>query len=420
MVASLVIGRRRDALAAPRYDFIVAHLLSSSSSKRMDLGIGFISTNIMLPILDFFHGIVPSYGFAIIALTLVIRFAVYPLSAGSIRNMRRTRIAQPVMQKRVKEVQERYKDDPAKLQAAMGDIYKEYGNPLAGCLPLIFQLPILWALFTTLRGSPFANINYTVDVQILPQEQITMVQQQPFSTKPQNIYLTADTHYPLAAVLPSGNKLGVGQEADLQFATAEGVSFSTLVEEHPKAEVQPQWTVTKGEELVEVDDSGHLRAIAPGEVSLQGTLPGLAADEGFFFIDALGRVGARGEDGAIHWDIVAMVLFFGVSTYFSQQLTSAGGSTGKSPQDDQQQMVSKITPIMFSGMFLIFPLPAGVLMYMVVANIFQTAQTFLLMREPLPENLQKLVDAQEKAEQKERNEIPFERKRSKKKEKTSG
>ncbi|MDJ0563839.1 MAG: membrane protein insertase YidC, partial [Microcystis sp. M49629_WE12] len=45
----------------------------------MDFGVGFISTNIMLPILDFFFRIVHSYGFAIIALTLVVRFAVFPL-----------------------------------------------------------------------------------------------------------------------------------------------------------------------------------------------------------------------------------------------------------------------------------------------------------------------------------------------------
>ncbi|MEL7223607.1 MAG: membrane protein insertase YidC, partial [Cyanobacteria bacterium J06576_12] len=50
-----------------------------------------------------------------------------------------------------------------------------------------------------------------------------------------------------------------------------------------------------------------------------------------------------------------------------------------------------------SGMFLFFPLPAGVLMYMVIANVFQTVQSFILSREPLPENLQKLVDAQAKS-----------------------
>lgn len=73
----------------------------------MDFGIGFISTNIMLPILDFFYGIVPSYGFGIIALTLVVRFAVYPLSAGQIRNMRKMRITQPLMKERQAEIQKK-------------------------------------------------------------------------------------------------------------------------------------------------------------------------------------------------------------------------------------------------------------------------------------------------------------------------
>ena len=80
--------------------------------------------------------------------------------------------------------------------------------------------------------------------------------------------------------------------------------------------------------------------------------------------------------------------------------------------------MNKITPLLFSGMFLFFPLPAGVLMYIVVANLFQMGQTWFLMREPLPDNLQKIVEEQEKTE-KSRDALPFERKRSKKKEKTS-
>ena len=62
--------------------------------------IGYISDNLLIPILDFFYGLVPSYGLAIVALTIVIRVALYPLSAGSIRSARRRRIAQPAMQKR--------------------------------------------------------------------------------------------------------------------------------------------------------------------------------------------------------------------------------------------------------------------------------------------------------------------------------
>ncbi len=63
---------------------------------------------------------------------------------------------------------------------------QELGNPLAGCLPLLLQMPILLALFATLRGSPFSDINYTVDLQVLPTEQIALVQRQPYATKPQN------------------------------------------------------------------------------------------------------------------------------------------------------------------------------------------------------------------------------------------
>jgi YidC/Oxa1 family membrane protein insertase len=73
----------------------------------MDFGIGFFSNNVMLPIIDLFYSIVPSYGLAIVALTLIIRFALYPLSAGSIRNMRRMRIVQPLMQKRMQEIKGR-------------------------------------------------------------------------------------------------------------------------------------------------------------------------------------------------------------------------------------------------------------------------------------------------------------------------
>lgn len=378
----------------------------------MDFGVGFISTNIMLPILDFFYGIVPSYGFAIIALTLVIRFGLYPLSAGQIRNMRKMRITQPLMKERQAEIQSRYKNDPAKQQEEMGKLMQEFGNPLAGCLPLLLQMPILFALFATLRGSPFANINYTVDVQILPKEQIERVVPQPFATKPNNIYIADGTHYRVSALLPAGNKLAVGEKTTVEFQTEEGASLSQLVAQNPDSEIKPTYEITKGAERLKINEDGTIEALAPGEATIQATIPGIAANTGFLFIEALGQVGVVDDDGTINWDILGMVLFFGFSIYINQELS---GSSGGGAQ--QQQAVNKITPVLFSGMFLFFPLPAGVLMYIVVANVFQTLQTVILMREPLPENLQKLVEQQEKTE-KSRETLPFE-KRSKKKEKTS-
>ena len=378
----------------------------------MDFGIGFLSNNVMLPIIDFFYGIVPSYGLAIVALTLIVRFALYPLSAGSIRNMRKMRIVQPLMQKRMAAIKERYKDEPQKQQEEMVNVQKEFGNPLAGCFPLLVQMPVLLALFATLRGSPFSSANYSVNLQIFPAEQIEQIQPQAFATAAQNIYVADGEHVKVAAILPSGNKLTVGEQTKIQYQTIQGKPFQVLLAEHPENKLIPDWKVTKGEDRIKIDTQGNLEALQPGEVTIQGTIPGLAAEKGFLFIDALGRVGATDPDGTIHWDIVGMIVFFGISLYVSQML-SGQNSSGGNPQQDT---VNKITPVIFSGMFLFFPLPAGVLMYMVIGNIFQTAQTYLLSREPLSEELQKIVETQEKeAAVSEQKALPFEPKSSKKK-----
>ncbi|MEO0971145.1 MAG: membrane protein insertase YidC, partial [Cyanobacteria bacterium J06639_18] len=299
----------------------------------MDFGIGFLSNNVMLPIIDMFYNIVPSYGLAIVALTIIIRFSLYPLSAGSIRNMRKTRIVQPMMQKRMKEIKERYKDDPQKQQEEMLSVQKEFGNPLAGCLPLLLQMPVLFALFATLRGSPFAGVTYNVNLQVLPSEQIERIQPQPFSTSPQNIYVADGEHVKVSAILPGGNKLVVGENTQIQYQTPEGKPFQELVAEHPEAQLTPKWKITKGEERIAIDENGNLQALQAGDVTIQGIIPGLAADQGFLFIDALGTVGAFDDDGGIHWDIVIMVLAFGITTYVSQMLSGQNASNANSQQD---------------------------------------------------------------------------------------
>jgi YidC/Oxa1 family membrane protein insertase len=384
--------------------------------KRMDFGIGFLSNNVMLPILDFFYGIVPSYGLAIVALTLVVRFALYPLNAGSIRNMRRMKVTQPLMKERVEKIQQQYKDDPEKQREEMSRVYKELGNPLAGCFPLLIQMPILFALFATLRGSPFSDVNYTVDVQIFPREQMERIQPQAYATKPQNYYFADGIHSSVVAMIPGGNRLGVGEEINVELETVEGKPLQAELAQYPEVNLTPTWKIIKGEDKIQVDENGNIIALAPGDATVQVSLRGLASDKGFLFIDALGRVGAVDPDGTIHWDIVGMILAFGVSLYLNQVL-SGQGSSG----NPQQDTVNKITPVIFSGMFFFFPLPAGVLLYMLIANIFQTIQAFILSREPLPENLQKIVEESNKTTAKlataegGREALPFEPGRSKKK-----
>ena len=352
--------------------------------------IGYISDNLLLPILDFFYGLVPSYGLAIIALTVVIRLALFPLSAGSIRNARRMRIAQPVMQKRQADIRSKFANNPQKQQEELGKVMKEFGSPLAGCLPLVVQMPILFALFATLRGSPFADVPYTFNVKVVPADLVAAVEAKPFTSASHSIFINETNHIPVVAALPGGNRLGVGEQAKVLLQTKDGSESLEAVEERltPTIDMSPQWNITKGEGVVSIASNGTVTALTPGDATVEVKIPGLAARSGFLFIKALGQVGIR-TDGQVNWDIAGLVAGFGISLFVSQILSGWG-----MPANPQQATANKITPVMITGMFLFFPLPAGVLLYMVIANIFQAFQTFVLIREPLPENLQAILDQQ--------------------------
>ncbi|MFN9545632.1 MAG: membrane protein insertase YidC [Cyanobacteriota bacterium] len=351
--------------------------------------IGYISDNLLLPILDFFYGLVPSYGLAIIALTVVIRLALFPLSAGSIRSARRMRIAQPVMQQRQAEIKSKYASNPQKQQEELGKLMQEFGSPLAGCLPLLVQMPILFALFATLRGSPFADVPYTFNLKVLPAEQIAAVEVKPFNTASHSIFVTATQHVPVIGTLEKGSKLGVGDTATVSLHAKDGSSFSSLLASVENGDAfSPSWSVTKGEGVVSVDPDGTIHAISPGDAVVEAKIPGLAARSGFLFIKALGQVGFV-TDGVINWDVAILVAAFGATLFVSQILSGMG-----MPANPQQTTANRITPVMITGMFLFFPLPSGVLLYMVVANIFQGLQTYLLSRESLPDNLQQILDQQ--------------------------
>lgn len=105
-------------------------------------------------ILAFFYAIVPSYGLAIIGLTILLRLVLFPLTAKQARSM----LAMQRIQPEIKKLQAKYKNDRQRLNEETMAFYKENKiNPLAGCLPLLAQLPIFIALFRILRD-PFDYI----------------------------------------------------------------------------------------------------------------------------------------------------------------------------------------------------------------------------------------------------------------------
>ena len=250
-------------------------------------------------------------------------------------------------------------------------------------------MPILFALFATLRGSPFADVPYTLNLKVLPAEQIAAVEPKPFNSPSHSIFVTSTNHVPVIATLENGTKLGVGDKASVALHTRSGESFSSVLAGVEGGDAfTPSWSITRGEGVVSVDANGTITALAPGDAVVEGRIPGLAARSGFLFIKALGQVGFL-TDGSVNWDIAALVAAFGATLFLSQILSGIG-----MPPNPQQSTANKITPVMITAMFLFFPLPAGVLLYMVVANVFQAVQTWLLTREALPENLQQILDNQ--------------------------
>jgi YidC/Oxa1 family membrane protein insertase len=100
-------------------------------------------------VLTFIHRVIPSYGWALIALAFVVRVVLWPLTAIQFRSMAEMQKVQPL----VKQLQAKYKGDPQTLNTQMMALYKEHKvNPLAGCVPMLIQFPILIGLYWAIQG----------------------------------------------------------------------------------------------------------------------------------------------------------------------------------------------------------------------------------------------------------------------------
>lgn len=96
------------------------------------------------------HGLIGNWGWAIIGLVLLVKLALYPLSVAQYKSMAKMRKFQP----RIAQLKERYGDDKQKFQMAMMELYKkEKINPIGGCLPVLLQMPVFFALYWVLLES---------------------------------------------------------------------------------------------------------------------------------------------------------------------------------------------------------------------------------------------------------------------------
>lgn len=227
-------------------------------------------TREMIAFLQLVHGWTGSWGYAILALTLLVRVLVFPLSMKQFASMRDMQRIQPKM----KELQAKYKDKPQEMNQELMKLYQDHKvNPFGGCLPLLVQMPFLIALYSALIGDEFKRL-----VQ----------------------------------------HAGFGPIADLT-----RVGFVT------------PW---------------HSPMPYPHS-----------------FIESMSM-------GLLHLDAVILVLVFGLTTYLTQRMSMTD------PNDPMQKQMLTMMPIMITFMFVLIPLPAGVLLYTVVSNFFTMGQYVVLKR----------------------------------------
>ena len=144
--------------------------------ESIDFGWFYFLAIPMLHLLIFIVGIVKNYGLAIIVLTIIVRLVMLPLTIKQFKSMDGMKRIQP----EIMALREKFKGDPQRLNAETMELYKKHKvNPFSGCLPILVQIPIFFALYKTLlvsvelKGAPF--IGYIVDLSAKDPYYITPV-----------------------------------------------------------------------------------------------------------------------------------------------------------------------------------------------------------------------------------------------------
>ena len=132
--------------------------IGANLDKSLNFGWFDVIAKPTLWLLNFFYGFVHNYGIAIILVTVLFKAAFWPITQKGMKSMKNMQKLQPKMAK----IKEKYKDDPAQMNKEVMNMYKTYKvNPLGGCLPMVLQIPVFFALYKVLlqcielRHAPF-------------------------------------------------------------------------------------------------------------------------------------------------------------------------------------------------------------------------------------------------------------------------
>ena len=323
--------------------------------------------------LKILSGVTGSYGLGIILLTVIVRMAMWPLGVSQQRSMRTMQMLQPKM----KAIQERYKNDPQMMQKKMMDFYKEHKfNPMAGCFPLLIQMPIFILLYSTLMSPQF----------------IQMAGQAPF------LFINSlDSTLKTNAGISNDGVMGASNYATFITGKTATVYLKTekldnIKIEKPNKAVLVQGQLVPGEPIdlkVSLDSLdlkfSQLDQIQKAEIAITNIQTKETENVTFTRKDGIliASVPSKAVKTNLHFDVLALILIFGLTMIAAQKAMMAMSKNQQldPSQAAMQKSMNMFMPIMLCGTFVFIPIPAGVLLYLISSNVVQVIQTVLINKQ---------------------------------------
>ena len=305
--------------------------------------LGFIG-DILRWALDLIYSLVGNYGWAVLIFTLLIRLVLMPLDIKSRKSMKAMQNVQP----KIDELNKKYANDKDKLNQKMAELYKkEKINPLSGCLPMLIQLPILFAMFAVMRE--VAN-EETIQM-ILEIKQNILAGVENYQPKLQSLLWIKNVFQPdsfMSTVVPAfGSKLA-------EITKGSGMVTMEMIEE---AKAYSAWAANYG------------NAVAYSAPLLMWTITIPKKFNGLFILPVLSAV----------------------SQFFTSKFMNAGQQSSNAQQASTNKFMQWFFPLF--SLWICASSNAAFALYWVFINVFQIAQQFIIGKLiDRSENKKKLIE----------------------------
>jgi YidC/Oxa1 family membrane protein insertase len=327
-------------------------------------------TSMTIEFLKFLATLVGNYGVAIILLTIVVRALLWPLNVSQQRSMRQMQVLSP----KLKAIQERYKSDPQKMQQKMMEFYKEHKfNPMGGCFPLLVQMPVFILLYTALISPQFIQVAGDTSFLGIKLD----------STLRSSVGISNDG----VMGVSKSDMFGAGKTATLYLIdeTLENVKINK-----PNKALEIQGDLVPGEPVdfkISLDNFdlrfSQLDKIQKADITITDVSTREIEKISFVRQDGLlvASVPTTDVKHDFHWDIMVLIALFGATMWLSQKVMMQTSTNTDPTQAAIQKSMSTFMPILIIGTFIIIPIPAGVLLYLVTSNLLQIAQTVIVNKQ---------------------------------------